>query len=143
MFASKVEAAAIAWRQARMKACSAPVEGFVKDKKGDSIAVPNPSVWTDLGAAETALSEAVKAHLDEAAELAQLAARPKLFVIHGYRFHGRHSEEACTVEEAIQAARWAVEENTWRPVEIRTVAGELVLGGSAFQERIWADEVSA
>lgn len=64
-----IEEAAIAWREARMKACAAPVEGFVKDKKGDSIAVPNLQVWTDLGAAETALSEAVVAHLETEAEV--------------------------------------------------------------------------
>lgn len=58
---SRVEEAAAAWRDARLKACAATVEGFVKDKKGDSIPVPNLQVWTDLGAAETALSEAVKA----------------------------------------------------------------------------------
>ncbi|QDI79123.1 hypothetical protein E8E01_01080 [Methylorubrum populi] len=56
--------AARAWQDARMAAIQAPVETFVKDKKGDMIVVPNLQVWTDLGAAETALSVAVNAHRD-------------------------------------------------------------------------------
>lgn len=47
MLQPKVESAAVAWREARLKACAAPM--------GDK------AVWTDLGAAETALSEAVEA----------------------------------------------------------------------------------
>jgi hypothetical protein len=50
MSRSDVELAAVAWREARLRACAAPL--------GD------PTVWTDLGAAETALSEAVVAHLE-------------------------------------------------------------------------------
>lgn len=46
MLRSKVESAAVAWREARLRACAAPM--------GDK------AVWTDLGAAETALSDAVE-----------------------------------------------------------------------------------
>jgi hypothetical protein len=140
MFESKLEAAAVAWREARMKACAAPVDGFQKDRKGDSIAVPNPSVWADLGAAETALSEAVVDHLAKGAEFARLEARPKLFVVHGRRFHSPYSEEVCTVEEGIELARAAIEENYWSPQELRTAEGKLVLDRNAFRERIWAED---
>ncbi|GJD74520.1 hypothetical protein MKK50_15785 [Methylobacterium sp. J-043] len=142
MFSSKLETAAVAWREARMKACAAPVEGFVKDKKGDSIAVPNLQVWTDLGAAETTLSEAVVAHLAKEAEFARLEARPKLFVIHGWMHHAPHEEEACTLEEAVQSAKAANDWGYWFPEKICTVAGELVLAEAELYERIWAEDAA-
>ncbi|TXN10207.1 hypothetical protein FV219_06605 [Methylobacterium sp. WL122] len=131
-----VEAAAVAWREARLKACAAPVEGFVKDKKGDSIAVPNLQVWTDLGAAETALSEAVVAHLAEEAEFARLEARPKLFVVHGWMHHAPHEEEACTLEEAIRSAKAASDWGYWYPEKVCTVPGDLVLAEDELYERM-------
>lgn len=143
MFESKLEAAAVAWREARMKACAAPIDGFVKDRKGDSIAVPNPTIWADLGAAETALSEAVVDHLAKEAEFARLEARPKLFVVHGVQFFSPYSEEVCTLDEGIGLARVAVEENFWHPQEIRTIAGDVVLAEAELHERIWAEEYAA
>lgn len=62
--AAAVLKAARDWQDARMAAIQAPIETFVKDKKGDMIPVPNLKVWTDLGAAETALSAAVTRHRD-------------------------------------------------------------------------------
>lgn len=61
-YAVEVLKAARAWQDARMAAIEAPVETFVRDKKGDMVPVPNSQVWTDLGAAETALSAAITKH---------------------------------------------------------------------------------
>lgn len=113
MYRSKVENAAVTWREARTKACAAPM--------GDKV------VWADLGTAETALTEAVKAMLDHEAEEARLAARPKLFVVHGQRYCNPHQEEACTLEEAVELAARDRENGWWWPVDVRTPNGDIVL----------------
>jgi hypothetical protein len=137
MYRSPVEAAAVAWNEARLKACAAPVEGFAKDKKGDMVAMPNPQVWTDLGAAETDLSKAVAALLDREAEMARLAARPKLFVVHGKKNFADHEVEVCPLEEAILEASGAWEWGTWAPAGVRTVAGELVLDEEQLSAKVY------
>lgn len=113
MLRTLIEAAAVSWNEARVKACAAPM--------GDK------AVWTDLGAAETALSKAVASLLEREAERARREARPKLFVVHGKKNFADHEVEACTLDEAIDEAYGAGEYFSWYPVEVRTVAGELVL----------------
>lgn len=61
--ADAVMAAARAWRAARSAAISVPIERFDRDRKGDMIPSPNLNVWKALADAETALSEAVAAHV--------------------------------------------------------------------------------
>lgn len=119
---SNVETAAVAWREARTKACAAPM--------GDK------AVWVDLGSAETALTEAVKAMLDDEAEQARLNARPKLFVVHGKMHFAEHEVEACTLEEAIELARGAEEWGEWAPEGIRTITGEVVFNWKQLNEKI-------
>jgi|GEM_PF-3410171 len=113
MYRSKVETAAVTWREARMNACAALM--------GDKV------VWADLGAAETALTEAVKAMLDQEAERARLAARPKTFVVYGMKYGARHEEKTCTLEEAIDEACGAAEWGSWYPEGVRTLQRELIL----------------
>jgi hypothetical protein len=119
MHRSPIEAAAVSWNEVRVKACAAPW--------GDK------PVWTDLGAAETALSKAVSAFLKREAEL---AARVVTHVVHGMRFHSPMTVEVYSLDEAISTAFWGRDNGDWWPADVRTPAGEIVLSEEKLNDEV-------
>ncbi|HEV2543028.1 MAG TPA: hypothetical protein VGU70_09760 [Methylobacterium sp.] len=119
MLRSKVDDAAVAWREARLKACAAPM--------GDK------TVWADLGAAETALSEAVVAMLKDEADW---EARVVTHVIHGQRYFCPMTFEAYSLEDAISNAFWGRDSGDWWPADVRTPGGEVVLDEEQLDQKV-------
>lgn len=121
-FRTRVGAAAVAWLDARGRACAAPM--------GDG------AVWRELADAEDALGAAVRAMKAHEAAAAEKAVRPIVFVVHGWMNWSPHTEEHCTLEEAVASAKVGCDEGCWAPDDVRTPTGEIVLDHPALSRAL-------